>query len=84
MVVQDEEFLGLGGHGFQDRPGVAEVNNHDTTILEVGRGRVTVFDGQKARTRKHLPESPGRPEPIGTFGMVQDKVRRTMKWGCGG
>ncbi len=84
MVIQNEEFLGLGSHGFQNRPGVAEIDDHNTAILEVERGWVAVFDGQEARTRKFFPESPGRSEPIGTFGMVQDNVRRTMEWRCGG
>jgi hypothetical protein len=84
MVIQNEELLGLGGHGFQDRSGIAEVNDYDATILEIMGRRLAVLYGQKTDVRKLLPESPGRPEPIGTFGMVQDNVRRTMKGGCGG
>ena len=84
MVIQNKKFLRFGGHGFQDRSGVAEVNDHDAAILEVGRGRMAVFDGEKARARKLFPESPSCPEPIGTFGMVQNNVRRTMERGCGG
>ena len=44
MVIENQKLFGLGGHGFQNRPGVAEINDHDTAILEIGRGRVAMFD----------------------------------------
>ena len=45
MVIQNEEFLGFGGHRFQNGSGIAEVNDHDTAILEVRRRGVAMFDG---------------------------------------
>jgi hypothetical protein len=45
MVIKNEKFLGFGGHRFQNGSGVAEVNDHDTAILEVRRRGVAMFDG---------------------------------------
>ena len=80
MVVQDQEFFRFCGHRLQNWPCITEVDDQYPTVIEIGRRRLAVFDGEKSGVRKFLPDRPGGSKPVKAVRMVQDDVRGTVEW----
>ena len=58
------------------------VGDDDALIREIGRRGIAVFDGKEAGGGELFPDGPGRAEPVGTFGMVQNGAGRAVKPAC--
>jgi hypothetical protein len=71
MMVQYQHAAGLGGHVIEDRPFVAEIDDHHVASGCVGR-RFTVQPGVKfdIAVAKILTHGPRRSKPIGTIAMI--------------